>query len=159
MKISEVERLEAQLHRSFEGGAWHGPSLLEALADVTHHAAVAHPVAATHSIWELVLHLMGTYQLVLRRLQGDSRQLTPDEDWPAVPEATASTWQDTIRSLQQMNWELRQAVLRFKPEQLDEPLVADPPYTAHTQFIGITQHDLYHAGQIAILKKALASCI
>jgi uncharacterized damage-inducible protein DinB len=157
MKISEIERLEAQLHRSFEGGAWHGPSLLEALADVTHHAAATHPVAAAHSIWELVLHLMGTYQLVLRRLRGDSRPLTSDEDWPAVSEATASNWQDTIRSLRQMNWELRQAVLRFNPDQLDEPLVADPPYTAHTQFIGITQHDLYHAGQIAILKKALAS--
>ncbi len=156
MENPEIERLEAQLKRSFEGEAWHGPSLLEALEGVTPDAASARPIAGAHSIWELVLHLTGTYQLVLRRLQGDGRQLTPAEDWPAVPEATASNWQVTVGWLRQANRQLRQAVLCFSPERLDEPLVADPPYTAYTQFIGITQHDLYHAGQIALLKKALA---
>ena len=89
---SELERLEAQLRRSFEGGAWHGPSVLEALQDVTPDAAYAHPVADAHSIWELVLHLGGTYRLVLRRLQGNDAPLAPAEDWPPVPSPTASNW-------------------------------------------------------------------
>jgi heptosyltransferase-2 len=48
-------------------------------------------------------------------------------------------------------------LLRAAGARLDRPLVADPPYTAYVQFIGLTQHDLYHAGQIAILKRALAN--
>ena len=150
---SEIERLVEQLERSFEGGAWHGPSVLEVLQDVTPEAAYAHPVAGAHSIWELVLHLGATYRLVLRRLEGNREMLTPAEDWVSAPEPTASNWSEAIRSLRQLNQQVRQAVLRFEPGKLDQPLIPDPPYTAYTQFIGITQHDLYHAGQIAILKK------
>jgi uncharacterized damage-inducible protein DinB len=152
---SELERIEAQLSRSFEGGAWHGPSLLEALAGVTPEEAQAHPVRGAHSIWELVLHLGGTYRLVLRRLQGDDAQLTPDEDWPPVPAPTATAWSEAIETLRGLNKRVRGAILAFRPDRLDEPLLAEPPYTAYVQFVGITQHDLYHAGQIAILKRAL----
>ena len=152
---NELERLESQLKRSFEGNAWHGPGVLEVLQDVTPDAAYAHPVADAHSIWELVLHLGGTYRLVLRRLQGNDAPLTPAEDWPPVPSPTASNWSEAIRSLQQLNEQLRSAILAFNAHELDQPLVAQPPYPAYTQFIGITQHDLYHAGQVAILKKAL----
>jgi uncharacterized damage-inducible protein DinB len=151
---SEPERLVSQLRRSFEGGAWHGPSVLEALEGVTPEAAHAHPIAGAHSIWELVLHLGGTYGLVLRRLEGDGTPLTAAEDWPPVPSPTASNWRDAIRALQRLNERVREAVRRFDPGKLDAPLIPESPYTAYTQFIGITQHDLYHAGQIAILKKA-----
>jgi uncharacterized damage-inducible protein DinB len=151
----DIERIEEQLRRSFAGEAWHGPSVLESLEGVTPEAAYEHPIAGAHSIWELVLHLTGTYRLVLRRLDGDDRQLASDEDWPSVPTPTLANWQDTIRSLRDLNAKIRHAVLAFDSDRLDEPLVAEPPYTAYTQFLGLTQHDLYHAGQIAILKRAL----
>jgi uncharacterized damage-inducible protein DinB len=151
----ELERIETQLRLSFEGGAWHGPSVLEALEGVTAENACEHPIDGVHSILELVLHLTGTYRLVLRRLDGDATPLPTTEDWPAVPTATPPEWQDTIRTLRELNGKIRQAVLRFNSDRLDEPLVAEPPYTAYTQFIGLTQHDLYHAGQIVILKRAL----
>jgi uncharacterized damage-inducible protein DinB len=151
---SELERLEAQLKNSFEGPAWHGPSVLETLEDVTPEAAAAHPLAGAHSIWELVLHLAATYRLVLRRLERNDAPLTPGEDWPAVPAPTASNWRDAIGSLQQLNRQLRIAVLGFSAGQLDQPLASES-YTAYTQFIGVTQHDLYHAGQVALLRKAL----
>jgi uncharacterized damage-inducible protein DinB len=151
---TELERLESQLKRSFEGEAWHGPSVLEALEDITPEAAYAHPVAGAHSVWELVLHLSATYRLVLRRLHGDNAQLTPTEDWPLVPSPTPSSWREAVSSLQELNKQVRGAVLRFDPQQLEQPLPAGSPHTAYTQFIGITQHDLYHAGQIAILRKA-----
>ena len=151
---TELERLEAQLRQAFEGEAWHGPSVLETLQGVGPAEAHAHPVPGAHSIWELVLHLASTYRLVLRRLQGDGRQLTPSEDWPTVPEPTGPHWQEAVAALRELNEQVRSAVLRFDPARLDEPLVPQPPYTAYTQFIGLTQHDLYHAGQMALLKKA-----
>jgi uncharacterized damage-inducible protein DinB len=154
---TEVGRLEEQLGRALEGDAWHGPSVLELLDGVTAHQAAAHPIAGAHSIWELVLHLSGDYGLVLRRLGGDGRQLTATEDWPAVPEPSEENWRETVRALKQLNADLRRAVRDFPPERLDEPLVAEAPYTAYTQFIGVTQHGLYHAGQIALLRKALGS--
>src|SRR5262245_17358487 len=151
---SEVERLAEQLRRSFEGEAWHGPSVLEVCVDVTPEVAGLHPIPGAHSILELVLHLTGTYRLVLRRLKGDGRQLSAEEDWPAPPAATADAWREALDTLRALNQELRRAVLAFPEDRLDAPLVAEAPYTAYTQFIGVTQHDLYHAGQVALLKRA-----
>jgi len=152
---SETERLTEQLRLAFEGSAWHGAALAELTADVTVAEAAAHPIPGAHSIWELVLHLAGTYGLVLRRLRGDGRNLSPEEDWPSAPAPTAEQWRDALRRLRDLNSELRQAVARFEVADLDQPLVDQSPYPAYTQFIGVTQHDLYHAGQIALLKKAV----
>ncbi|MEK6337054.1 MAG: DinB family protein [Acidobacteriota bacterium] len=152
---TELERLEEQLERALEGEAWHGPSVLEVLDGVSAHQAAAHPIAGAHSIWELLLHLCSDYGLVLRRLAGDGSTLTEAEGWPGVPEPSAENWSESVRKLKQVNCELRRAIRSFPPERLDEPLVTEVPYTAHTQFIGVTQHGLYHAGQMALLKKAL----
>jgi uncharacterized damage-inducible protein DinB len=154
---AELNRLEEQLGRALEGEAWHGPSVLEALEGVSAEQASAHPIAGAHSIWELVLHLCGAYGLVLRRLGGDGRQLAESEDWPPVPAPGAENWGDSLRVLKQLNEDLRRAVKGFPGERLDQPLVPESPYTAYAQFIGVTQHDLYHAGQIVLLKKALGS--
>jgi hypothetical protein len=94
-------------------------------------------------------------QLVLRRLDGDGRQLSPDEDWPAPPEATADAWQREVAAFLALHRRVRAAVATFPDARLDDPLVPEPPYTAFTQFIGLTQHDLYHAGQIMLLRRAL----
>ena len=156
---TELRRLEEQLKRALEGEAWHGPSVLEVLEGVSAHQAAAHPIAGAHSIWELVLHLSSDYGLILRRLGGDGRQLTESEGWPTVPEPSAQNWNESMRVLKQLNVELRQAIESFPRERLDEPLVPEVPYTAYTQFIGVTQHHLYHAGQMALLKKALDSAV
>ncbi|HEX2251617.1 MAG TPA: hypothetical protein VHH32_14810, partial [Gemmatimonadales bacterium] len=70
---------------------------------------------------------------------------------------TEENWQQKVQELQLLNSKLRQAVRNFPDERLDDPLVPESPYTAYTQFIGVTQHNLYHAGQIALLKRALAA--
>jgi uncharacterized damage-inducible protein DinB len=153
----ELERIEDQLRLSFEGEAWHGPAVLEVLAGVSADQAAARPIAGAHCIWEVTLHLAGTYRLLLSRLRGDGAPLLPQDDWPPLPAVTPENWSYTVESLRQLNLDLRRAVRAFAPERLDAPLVADPPYTAYTQFIGVTQHDLYHAGQIALLKRALGT--
>jgi uncharacterized damage-inducible protein DinB len=151
---TELQRIEDQLRRAFEGEAWHGPSVLEALQGVSAESAAARPIAGAHSIWELTLHLAATYRLVLRRLGGNGAALTPEEDWPAVPAPTAEGWSSAVQELTRLNEEMRRAVAVFPVERLDQPLVPEAPYAAYTQFIGITQHDLYHAGQIVLLKRA-----
>jgi len=152
---TELERIDEQLRLSFEGGAWHGPAVLEALEGLDAECASARPIASAHSAWELTLHLGGTYGLVLRRLKGDPRQLAPEEDWPAIVSPAAESWREAVRTLHALNAELRRAVRAFPVERLDAPLVPEPAYTAYTQFIGVTQHNLYHAGQIVLLRRAL----
>lgn len=155
MSAPETRRLAEQLRRALEGEAWHGPSVLELLAGVSADEAAAHPVAGAHSVWEIVLHLTTDYGLVLDRLAGKGRTLTPEEAWPPCPPATAENWAKTTADLARLNREFRQAILAFPQARLDDPLVPEVPYTAYTQFSGITQHHLYHAGQIALLKRAL----
>ena len=155
--MDERTRIADQLQRALEGDAWHGPAVLELLDGVTVAQAWAHPIPKAHSIVELILHINAGYRLVLRRLEGDGRQLTPDEDWPAVPEPTESRWRETVDALRTLNEKTRRAVREFEVSRFDEPLVETPPYTAWVQFVGLTQHDLYHAGQIALLKRALAA--
>jgi len=149
-----IEALVDQLRRSMEGVAWHGPSVREALDGIGAADAARHPISGAHSCWELVLHLCGSYQLVLRRLDGDASQLLPHEDWPEVPPPTDENWERDVASLYALNDRLRDAVSRFPVDRLFEPIVAEPPYSAFTQFVGLTQHDLYHAGQIVLLKRA-----
>lgn len=153
----EITRLDEQLRLALEGEAWHGPAVLEALAGVSAEQASSHPIANAHSIWELVLHIASDYTLIQRRLAGDGSPLTPEESWPPCPPPTADNWLRTVASLRRLNQELREAVRRFPVERLDLPLVPEVPYTAYTQFIGVTQHSSYHAGQILILKRALTT--
>ena len=153
--MSIVEALEDQLRRSMGGPAWHGPSVREALDDFDAAAAATHPIPDAHSCWELVLHLAGSYRLVLRRLDGNAGAFLPQDDWPPMPEPTAENWKRDVEALYELNARMRERVLGFPIERLFEPIIAEPPYPAFTQFIGLTQHDLYHAGQIVLLKRAL----
>lgn len=155
---AETLRLEEQLRTVLEGPAWHGPSVLALLDGVEAAAAAAHPIPGAHSIWEIVLHLTTDYDLVLRRLSGTAGRLTaPETDWPPCPAATEANWRHTVRDLGHLNEQLRQAVQAFPAARLDDPLVPEPSYSAYTQFIGVAQHHRYHAGQIALLKHALAA--
>ena len=117
-------------------------------------AAAAHPIAGAHSIWEIVLHLTSGYILVLRRVRGEGAQLSPEEEWPPVPEFSSEAWRKSQDTLDQLNQQLQSAVRAFPSERLSQELGSE--YAAYTQFCGAPQHDLYHAGQIVILKKALA---
>jgi uncharacterized damage-inducible protein DinB len=151
--VREIERIIDQAQKMFDGGAWHGPSVLEVLADVDANVAASHPIPGTHSIWELTLHLIATQAVLLRRLRGESAGLDPKDFWPAVPPATESAWAETVERLKKQEAELRQAIRAFPDERLDDRLTAEGT-SAYNNFHGHVQHNAYHAGQISLLKKA-----
>jgi uncharacterized damage-inducible protein DinB len=151
----DVEILADQIGRAFWGESWHGPSVREVLEGVSAEDAAAHPIAGAHSIWEIVLHMTGGYTLVLRRVRGEHAQLSSEEAWPPVPAVSSEAWRESQHALDQLNQQLQSAVRAFPTERLSQELGSE--YSAYTQFCGAPQHDLYHAGQIVILKKALAA--
>lgn len=150
----DMESIADQISRAFRGESWHGPSVLEILTGVSAEDAAAHPVAGAHSIWEIVQHLTSGYRLVLRRVRGERAQLSPEEEWPPVAESSPEAWRESQQTLEQLNRQLQHAVRAFPAERLSQELGSD--YSAYVQFCGTPQHDLYHAGQIVILKKALS---
>lgn len=151
----DMELIADQISRAFRGESWHGPSVTEVLAGVSAEDAAARPIPGAHSIWEIVLHMSGGYKLVLRRVRGEQAQLTSDDEWPPVTSPSAEAWRECQHALSQLNQELVSAVRAFPAERLSQKLGSE--YSAFTQFSGAPQHDLYHAGQIVVLKKALSA--
>jgi len=151
----QVDRLAEQLQLALGGVAWHGPSVLELLAGVSAAQAASHPIAGAHSIWELLLHIRSDHDVVSRLLEGDGRPLELSEAWPSCPEPSDSNWRRAVEDFARSNERLQQAMRDFPDERLDDPLVQGDADTAYVLFSGVTQHHLYHAGQIALLKQAL----
>jgi uncharacterized damage-inducible protein DinB len=153
--MSEITRIVDQLKRAFEGEAWHGPSVLEIIEGITSGQAAARPFNGTHSIWELVLHIAAWEHAIVRRLDGDRAQLPTEEDWPPVTATDDEAWAQTKLKLNQGHHELRSAVAGLDDSRLDQPII-EGMSSVYMQLHGIIQHDLYHAGQIALLKKAVS---
>lgn len=152
--MSEMARIRDQLRRSLEGEAWHGPALLEVLAGVDASIAATRPLPAAHSIWEIVLHVTATADLVLARLDGEPRTLSPEEDWPVPPPAAGEeAWQAAVERLRRVHAALLDALSRRPDDDLDAPVVPGFSSLYHTLH-GLVQHNLYHAGQMVLLAKA-----
>ena len=159
--MSEVDRISDQFRRAFDGQAWHGPSVMSILNGVTAEQAAARPIPGAHSIWELTLHIRAWEGACLRRLSGDPAQLPDNEDWPPVPpvnDTSETEWEKTKQQLVETHQQLLQALASVDDSRLDQPIIDDPQTSYSSVYVtlhGGVQHDLYHAGQIAILKKAL----
>ncbi|PWT90973.1 MAG: hypothetical protein C5B55_08845 [Blastocatellia bacterium] len=158
--MTEVERIIDQFRRAFEGEAWHGPALLSLLEGVTAEQAAAHPIPGAHSIWELVSHISAWEGACKSRLEGDRAQLSDEENFPSVTAVSESEWEKTKRQLLQTHRELLDAIAKVDSGRLDKPIIEDesiPFSSVYVTLQGGVQHDLYHAGQIALLKKAIAA--
>lgn len=150
--MNEIDRITDQMTRAFTGEAWHGPALLEVLDGVDAPTAAARPIARAHSIWEIVLHLIATQTQMLRRMTGDATELTPEEDWPTITDSGEVAWRDTLETLQMRERSLRQAVIDWPVDKLDQPPISGGS-SAYNNFHGHVQHNLYHAGQIILLSR------
>jgi uncharacterized damage-inducible protein DinB len=145
--------LAEQLRRAFEGDAWHGPAVLELLQDVNAATAAAKLLPHVHSIWELVLHIAAWDQAACRRLTGEKCQPTGTDNFPPVSTPTALAWRKAVAHARRTHATLVKTVAAL-PEPRLRDRVPGKPYDFYFMLQGVAQHELYHAGQIAILKKA-----
>jgi len=140
--ITEMDRIRDQFSRAFDGEAWHGPSVL----------------ALLEGVWELTLHIAAWERACLRRLQGDPARLSDEEDWRPIYDTSEEAWENTKKYLVDTHRELLDAIAQVDEARLNEPIIVNsstPFSTVYVTLHGGVQHDLYHAGQIAMLKKAL----
>jgi len=152
-RSSEAENIADQLRRAFDGSAWHGPALLELLEDIDAVTAAARPIANVHSIWELVLHIAVWDRSGLVRLGGEKYQPTGDHNFPPVNKASETAWRKAVAETKRIHEKLVETVASLPDARLWDR-VPGKRYDFYHLLHGIVQHELYHAGQIAVLKKA-----
>jgi uncharacterized damage-inducible protein DinB len=154
--LQETDVLRDSLRRALHGKAWHGASLGELLAGVDAAAAAAHPVPGAHSIWEIVLHVAGWQDAIARRVAGTGpERIEPDADWPPPPaDGGEAEWRQALAALWAAEDALDRALAGLPAERLDAP-VATSPFDVRTTARGAVEHALYHAGQVALLERAM----
>lgn len=155
--MTEAARIADQLARAYNGDAWHGTPLLGLLEGVTGEQAFSHPVRRAHSIVELVLHIGTWMEVVRRRLSGEVVQLTSAEDWPRPFGARdEAEWQQALATLDHSYRALHRTISTLSDKKLEQ-VCPGKDYPNYVMLHGVVQHLLYHAGQIALLKAALAA--
>jgi hypothetical protein len=153
---SECLRIADQLRRAFTGVPWHGAPLSELLTSITVKQALTRPLASGHNIWELVLHIEIYVQAAYGVVEGAAMPKiagTP-ADWRPVASGDAE-WRAATDSLFQSAERLARGIEAFDDARLRD-VVPGRQYDFYYLFHGIVQHSLYHGGQIAMLKRAIA---
>ena len=153
MSNVEMLRIADQLCRAVGGPAWHGPSVLEAVDGLSAAQAATRVVPRGHTIHELVRHITSWLEISRLRLAGTQPEVTEAMDWPATGDWAA----DTAR-LREAARELDAAIRATPDARLDQQIPIDGDrWSVYATLHGVIQHTLYHAGQIAILKKGAQS--
>jgi len=153
---TECNRIAYQLASTINGEAWYGDSLREILDRVTAQQAQARPIANAHTIWELVYHVEAWVKFALGAVKGVAIPAWPampvEMDFPPVKETSDATWKQAVESFFANHLKLVAAIKSFGDERLEET-VPGRTYNFYRLFQGVTQHAVYHGGQIALLKK------
>jgi uncharacterized damage-inducible protein DinB len=153
--MSEIKLLLAMLDEAFEKSAWQGPNLRGVLRGVTARQAAWRPAPGRHNIWELAVHAAYWKYAVWRRLTGARRGSFAHKgsNWFEPPaSATERAWRADLALLVGEHARLRAAIGRLSPSDLAKKAAGSRRTTAALVY-GVASHDVYHTGQIAMLKR------
>jgi len=154
-RTGELRLLLRAIDQGFDHAAWHGPTLWGAIRGVTAKEAVWRPGRGRHNIWELVLHTAYWKYAVRRRLLRGEQGAFPraGSNFPALPKVLDERqWRADVRLLKDEHRQLRKAVAALPTSALGRRL-GKKRWTMSETIHGVAVHDLYHAGQIQLLKR------
>jgi hypothetical protein len=157
-KVSEAVSLLLEiLDQAFDHKSWHGTTLRGALRGVSPDQALWRPGPGRHNIWELAIHTAYWKYVVRRRITGDaagSFERRPS-NWPAVPDPPDQrAWRRDIALLEAEHAKLREVVSRLSPADLARRSPKGV-WTYREEVHGVAAHDLYHTGQIQLIKRLM----
>lgn len=149
MKVMDL--VVERLRMTFEGRAWHGPPFTVQLEGIDAGQAKAHPIEGRHSIWEIVNHAAFWMEKTRTALEGEAMpDIKGTEDWPPAGE-TEEEWTEAKEALRRTYESLIESVTSFDMSRLGET-VPKRKYNFFVMLHGIVDHNVYHMGQIAILR-------
>jgi len=152
---ARIALLVDNLDRAYRGRSWHGTALRGTLRGVTPAQALARPAPGRNSVWNLLLHAAYWKYVVRRKLTGEKRGSFPRDgaNFPQLPEpADAAAWRADLALLDEQHAMLRDAVLAIDPAAL---ATRRGSWRIVEYALGAAAHDLYHAGQINLVKRLL----
>ena len=156
---SELARIAAELERAYNGDAWHGPPMTEALKGICALSAPVKPIPEAHSIWEIVHHLTAWNDIVRRRFTGELVMPNREDDWPPVEDFSPEAWDAAMKHLHNacvgLINELKKAAKKSDCDAILHQTAPGKDHSIYVMLHGAVQHNLYHTGQISILRKAV----
>jgi uncharacterized damage-inducible protein DinB len=155
MAINALDLLLRVVDQAFDRQSWHGPNLRGSIRGIGPELAVWRPAHDRHSIAEQVVHAAYWKYVVRRRLLGEKRGSFPlkGSNWFArAAPLSAAAWQADIALLEDTHGSLRAAIAALDPGTLDRKAPGGTVTTLHL-ITGIAAHDVYHSGQIQLLKR------
>ena len=148
-----IQTMLEAIDEAFDRKSWHGTNLRGSLRSVTLEQALWRPAAGRHNIWEIVLHAAYWKYIIRRSITNEPRGsfTVKGHDWFARDESDPQAWRDDVKLLGDEHRKLRTAVAGLKPSALNR--IARKRYSVAQLVRGAAAHDLYHAGQIQLLKR------
>jgi len=151
--MSELDSIVDEMKQIHDGDAWHGPALRESLSGLSSQQAAERPIASAHNIWEIVRHVTVWERVFHRRLEGQPASEPEEGDFPQPGEINEESWAKTLGELDAEHEKLLNVVRKLSDEELERKVV-NRDYSIRFQLHAIIRHHVYHAGQIALLRKA-----
>ena len=151
----KTELLLTALDQAFDHKAWHGTNLRGSVRGLSAEQAAWRPAPGRHNIWEIVLHAAYWKYIVRRRITGARESSFPRQgsNWFPLPaSASERDWRSDVALLREEHRKLRAAVAALPPRELGK-LSPKRKWKREEEIFGIAAHDLYHAGQIQLLKR------
>jgi hypothetical protein len=151
----EVQQLLSILDQAYDRRSWHGTNLRGSIRGLRAERVAWRPSPGRHNIWEIAVHAAYWKYAVWRRLSHGSRGSFPEKgsNWFRRPtDPTEAAWREDVALLQQMHERMRESIARLTTASLYR-IPAGSTVSAFELISGIAAHDLYHAGQIQLLKK------
>jgi len=144
------------LEEGYGPGAWHGPDLRAALADVAPAAAFRRPAPGRHSIAEIALHHASCVRGVIAQLSGSEPGPFPIEgsDWFELSERGPLAWPDVLDAVETQQRRLASVVAEIGAGRISSPVPAGERFDL---VLGVTCHAVYHAGQVQLVKVLLGA--
>ncbi len=153
-RIGEIPILLHLLDEAYGKASWHGPNLKTALRGVNARQAAWRPAPGRHNVREVTMHAAYWKWVVRRRLTGEKGGRFPikGHNWLPLPASSEEVWRAEREILEKAHRRLREAVARFSAARLTTALAGTRRRTALREIAGIALHDVYHTGQIQLLK-------
>ena len=152
----EINNYIAEFETVYNGEPWYGKSLMAVINDADLKNVFKKQKSTGHSVYEITWHLYAWRNLLVKRLNGDTKssiEVNSKEDWPSLPkEQDIAAWKELVKKLEQNQTELIKILPKWNNGSLDKNF-AGTNYSLRTFLNGQIQHDIYHIGQVALAVK------
>lgn len=154
----EVQSIQRNLENVLEGTPWYGQPVIPALSSIDEKKVYVKPNGVGHSMAELLYHCINWAEFVLKRLEGDSIQdlkAFEENDWIKI-DPRVHQWKEGLTRFRSIHEKIIQ-LLDDKNDQFLKEIVDYRQYNFRFMLNGLSQHNIYHLGQMLYIDKFIVS--